>query len=424
MAVQQVVIPYAPRPQQVEIHSKLDAHRFGAAVCHRRFGKTVLAVNQLIKGALTCKLPRPRFAYLAPTYRQGKAIAWDYLKHYTNVIPGREFNESELRVDLPNAAQIRIYGADNPDALRGIYLDGVVPDEFGLMPSRTFSEVLRPALADRQGWAFFIGTPNGKNHFYDVCQQARTEAGWFFAEFKASETGLIAKSELEMARKSMTPDEYDQEWECSFEASVKGAIFADEIRRARDGKRIKTIPYDRSILVDTFWDLGVGDATSIWFVQAVGLEIRLIDYYESSGQGLDHYISVLKQKGYSYGRHVGPHDIEVKEFGSGKTRLEMAREMGINFEVAPKLGLEDGINAARLLFDRCYFDQDRCKLGLDALMNYRRDFNTRIDEFKPVPVHDWASHGADAFRYMAVSIRRRDVAPTRIDYSKISKGIV
>ena len=418
MDERQVVIPYAPRPQQVEIHDKLDAHRFGAAVCHRRFGKTVLAVNHLIKGALTCERPRPRFAYLAPTYRQGKAIAWDYLKHYTNVIPGREFNESELRVDLPNASQVRIYGADNPDALRGIYLDGVVPDEFGLMPSRTFSEVLRPALADRQGWAFFIGTPNGKNHFYDICQQAKTDDGWFFSEFKASETGLIPNSELEMARKSMTPDEYDQEWECSFEASVKGAIFADELRRARASKRVCRVPYDRMTLVDTFWDLGVGDATSIWFVQAVGMEIRLIDYYEHSGVGLDHYVSVIKQKGYSYGRHVAPHDIEVKELGSGRTRLETARTLGINFEVAPKLGLEDGINAARLIFDRCYFDAEKTSQGLEALMNYRRDFNQRIDEFKPVPVHDWASHGADAFRYMAVSIRRRDQKSNAIVYPK------
>jgi phage terminase large subunit len=411
-----ITIPYAPRPQQVEIHDKLDAHRFGAAVCHRRFGKTVLAVNHLIKGGLTCERERPRFAYLAPTYRQGKAIAWDYLKYYTNVIPGREFNESELRVDLPNSAQIRIYGADNPDALRGIYLDGVVPDEFGLMPSRTFSEVLRPALADRMGWAFFIGTPNGKNHFYDICQQAKTEDGWFFAEFKASETKLIAKSELEMARKSMTPDEYDQEWECSFEASVKGAIFADELRRARASKRVGRVPYDRGTLVDTFWDLGVGDATSIWFVQAVGMEVRLIDYYEFSGVGLDHYVSVIKQKNYSYGRHVAPHDIEVKELGSGRTRLETAQKLGINFEVAPKLGLEDGINAARLIFDRCYFDAANCEKGLEALMNYRRDFNTRIDEFKAVPVHDWASHGSDAFRYMAVSIRRRDQKPKLITY--------
>lgn len=417
------VIPYAPRRQQLQIHESLDAHRFGAAVCHRRFGKTVLAVNHLIKAALTCDKARPRFAYIAPTYTQGKAIAWDYLKHYTDVIAGRRFNESELRVDLPNGAQIRIYGADSPDSLRGLYFDGAVLDEFGLMPSRTFSEVVRPALADRQGWAFFIGTPNGKNHFYDVCQQAKTEAGWFFAEFRASETALIKQSELDMARKSMTPDEYDQEWECSFEASVKGAIFANELRAAREGKRVTRLPYDRGILVDTFWDLGVGDSTAIWFAQVSGLEIRLIDYYEHSGVGLDHYVSVIKSKNYSYGRHVAPHDIEVKELGSGKTRLETARTLGINFEVAPKMGLEDGINAARLIFDRCYFDADRCEKGLECLMNYRRDFNTRIDEFKPVPVHDFASHGADAFRYMAVSVRRRDTKPKAISYPK-QTGII
>jgi len=204
---------------------------------------------------------------------------------------------------------------------------------------------------------------------------------------------------------------------------VKGAIFAAELRAAREGKRVTRVPYDRGILVDTFWDLGVGDSTAIWFVQASGLEIRLIDYYEHNGVGLDHYVALIKSKNYSYGRHVAPHDIEVKELGTGKTRLETASKLGINFEVAPKMGLEDGINAARLIFDRCYFDADRCDKGLECLMNYRRDFNTRIDEFKPVPVHDWASHGADAFRYMAVSIRRRDKPQNVIQYPK-KTGII
>lgn len=417
-----VTIPYAPRRLQLELHRQLETHRFGAAVCHRRFGKTVLAVNHLIKEAVTCDKPRPRYAYVAPTYRQGKAIAWDYLKHYADPIPGRMFHETELRVDLPNDSQIRIYGADNPDSMRGIYLDGVVPDEYGLQPSRTFSEVLRPALSDRMGWAFFIGTPNGKNHFYDVCQQARGGGEWFFAEYKASDTEIIAKSELESAKRSMTPDEFAQEYECSFEASVKGAVFAEELRRARDSKRVREIPYDRMVLVDTYWDLGVGDSTAIWFVQQTGIEIRLIDYYEASGVGLDHYAGMLRQKGYSYGRHVGPHDIEVREFGSGKTRKETAAELGVWFQVAPKLSLEDGINAARLLFDRCYFDENKCKQGLEALMNYRWDFNTRIDEFKPVPVHDWASHGADAFRALAVMAKRNDAKPKSIQYS--NKGIV
>jgi len=417
-----ITIPYAPRRLQLELHNKLDTHRFGAAVCHRRFGKTVLAINHLLKAALTCEKPRPRYAYVAPTYKQGKAIAWDYLKFYAGVIPGRQFHETELRVDLPNDSQIRIYGADNPDSMRGIYLDGVVPDEYGLQPSRTFSEVLRPALSDRQGWAFFIGTPNGKNHFYDVCQQAKRGGEWFFAEYRATETNILLASELASAKESMTADEFAQEYECSFEASVKGAVFADELRRAREGKRVREVPYDRMALVDTYWDLGIGDSTAIWFVQQVGSEIRLIDYYENSGVGLDHYAGVLRSKGYSYGSHVGPHDIEVRELGSGRSRKEIAQEMGVNFEVAPNLKLEDGINAARLIFDRCYFDENKCKQGLEALMNYRWDYNTRIDEFKPVPVHDWASHGSDAFRMLAVRSKRSEQKAPAIKYT--GRGIV
>lgn len=376
-------------------------------MCHRRFGKTVCAINHLIyasfeKARLQPELPRPRYAYIAPTYRQGKAIAWDYLKHYTSQIPLRTVNESELRVDLPGDIQIRIYGADNPDSLRGLYFDGAVLDEYGLMPSKTFTEVVRPALSDRKGWALFIGTPNGKNQFYEVCQQAKTEPGWFFAEYKATDTKILDDEELASAKRSMTKDEFDQEFECSFEASVKGAVYADEIRRARDEKRISRVPYDRTALVETFWDIGYGDSTAIWFIQMVMNEVHIIDYYENSGQPVDHYAGVVRSRGYSYLRHVGPFDLDKHEFGTGRTIKESAQLVGIDFEVCPQFGLEEGINAARQMFTRCYFDETKCKDGLEALMNYRWDFNTRIDEYKPVPVHDWASHGADAFRYMAI----------------------
>lgn len=401
-----VVIPYHPREQQKQIHQALDSHRFVAAVAHRRLGKTVAAVNQLIKSAVLCEKERPRFGYIAPTYKQGKAVAWDYLKHFTRPIPGVQINESELRVDFAGR-QVRIYGADNPDSMRGLYFDGVVLDEFGMMPSKTFSEVVRPALSDRQGWAMFIGTPNGKNEFYSVCQKAKETPDWKFIEFKVSDTKIVPEAELTSARQSMTADEFDQEYECSFEASVKGAVYADEIRRARDDKRIGSFPYDRTCLVETFWDIGYGDSTAIWFIQVVGNEVHVIDYYENSGQPVDHYAGVVKTRGYSYQRHVGPHDLEKHEFGTGKTILESAAMAGINFEVCPQIGLEEGINAARQLFTRCYFDSSRCKDGLEALMNYRWDFNTRIDEFKPVPVHDWASHGADAFRYMAIMTNKK-----------------
>lgn len=398
-----IEIDYAPRPLQLQIHQGLDTHRFGAAVCHRRFGKTVCAINQLIKGAVTCKSPRPRFAYIAPTYAQGKAVAFDYIQYYSRPIPGVTFNQSELRADYPNGGQVRIYGADSPDSLRGLYFDGVVLDEFGLMPPRTFSEVIRPALSDRQGWALFLGTPAGKNQFYDVVQQAKADPAWFFAEFRASQTGIISPEELAAARKDMTSDEYAQEYECSFEASVKGAIYAAELATARDQSRVGRVPRDPVLPVDTDWDLGVGDSTAIWFSQSTRSgEVRLIDYYEASGEGLPHYAQVLKDKGYTYGSHGAPHDIQVRELGSGRSRLETAQSLGIVFQVCPNIPLEDGIHAARMLFPRCYFDAQKCQPGLEALQHYRRDYNTRLNEFKPTPVHDWAEHGASAFRYLAV----------------------
>lgn len=403
MGVTEVIIPYSPRPLQRTIHAGMEAHRFGVAVCHRRFGKSVCAINHLQKGALTCTKPRPRFGYIAPTYTQGKSIAWDYMQHYAHPIPGTGVNQSELRVDYPNGGQCRIYGADNPDSLRGIYLDGVVLDEYGLMAPNVFSEVIRPLIADRLGWVLFIGTPNGKNQFYDIVQQAKADPAWFFAEYRASQTGLIAASELASARQSMTADEYAQEFECSFEASVKGAVYAREIIQAREAGRITRVPYDPALPVDTDWDLGVGDATAIWFSQTLySGEVRLIDYYENSGLGLAHYRQVLNEKAYTYGTHWAPHDIQVREMTSGHSRLDAARQLGIQFQVSPKVeSLEDGIHAARMLLPRCWFDADKAKRGIECLQHYRWDFNTRINEFKHLPVHDWSSHGADAFRGLA-----------------------
>ncbi len=409
-----VEIPYRPRPLQRVVHGLMRQHRFGVLVCHRRFGKTVMSVNELQRGALTCERERPRFGYLAPTYAQGKSIAFDYMRHYASPIPGVNVNQSELRVDYPNGGQMRIYGGDNPDSLRGLYFDGVVLDEYGLHQPKVYSEVIGPTLVDRAGWALFVGTPNGKNQFYDIAQQARSrqvsgDKAWFYAEYKASETGLIPAEELREAKLNMSPDEYAQEFECSFEASVKGAIYAKELEQARADKRITRVPYDPSLPVDTDWDLGIGDAMAIWFSQSLkGGEVRLIDYYEASGEGFPHYVEVLKAKRYSYGKHWAPHDIQVRELSSGKSRLEVARQHGIAFEVTPRLQsttageVEEGIHSVRMLFPRCWFDEERCKAGLEALMHYRRDYNQRLNEYKATPVHDWASHGADAFRGLAV----------------------
>ena len=428
-----IVIPYKPRGLQLAIHEGLNRHRFGAAVCHRRFGKTVLAVNHLQKAATICPLPRPRFAYIAPTYAQGKAIAWDYMKHYAAPIPGATFHESELRVDYPDLgqgrAQVRIFGADNPDSLRGMYFDGVVFDEYGLMRPTIWAEVVLPTLADRQGWAFFIGTPNGKNQFYDIVQKAKSDPEWFFAEYRASQTGYVSESELEAQRAIQTADQYAQEYECSFEASVKGAVYARELQAVRESGRLTRVPYDPQMAVDTDWDLGMGGSTAIWFSQSTYAgEVRLIDYYEASGEGLQHYREVLNRKPYTYGTHWAPHDIEVRELGNGLSRKETAYNLGLNFQVTPKVSLDDGVHAVRMLLQKCYFDSEKTLHGVECLQNYKWDFNTRIKEFNHLPVHDWASHGADAFRGLAVRhqtprqrVSKREV-PDRDPYDAIRRA--
>lgn len=399
MAGRLVVIPYAPRSLQRVLHQGLDAHRWAVAVCHRRFGKSVWGVNHLQRATLRCTLPSPRFAYLAPTYTQGKSIAWDYMKRYANPIPGHTVNESELRIDYPNGGRLRIYGADNPDSLRGVYLDGVVFDEYGLQPPTIWQEVIRPLLTDRGGWAAFIGTPNGKNQFYDIVQRAKSDPEWFYAEYKASETGLVPQAELEDARSQMTADQYAQEFECSFDASVKGAVYAREMQAIREDGRLTRVPYDPALRVDTDWDLGMGDATAIVFSQSLrSREVRVIDYYENTGFGLPHYLQVLNQKPYTYGQHWAPHDIQVRELGTGHSRLEAARTIGLHFAICPKVEkVEDKIHAARMLLPRCYFDESKTGSLVEALKNYRWDYNSRIEGFTHLPVHNWASHGADAF---------------------------
>lgn len=405
-----ITIDYRPRPQSIAYHER--TQRWACTVAHRRFGKTVREINELVKQAALCDKPNPRFAYLAPYYAQAKAIAWDYLKHYSRPLLAKSPMESELSVDLVNGARIRLFGADNPDALRGLYLDGVVLDEYGDMRPSVWGEIIRPLLTDRQGWASFIGTPKGKNHFHSMAELAKSSDDWFYQQLKASETGIVAASELEDARKQMTPEQYAQEFECAFDVPALGAIYAKELGEAATEGRICSVPYDKAALVHTAWDLGVGDDTCIWFWQAVGKEVRLIDYYANRGQPITHYLGLLNQKGYAYGQHYVPHDAEARERWTANTMTQVAEEQGFRMQVLPREDVEQGINAVRMLFSRCWFDEAKCREGLDALMNYRREYAEKLGQFKPVPLHDWASHGADAFRYLAMSVELASNRPS------------
>jgi phage terminase large subunit len=401
---------YTPRDQFRAFHRR--AERFACIVTHRRAGKTVACINDLQRAALECDRVRPRFAYLSPFLRQSKAVAWDYLRHAmldTRAL-GATAHESELRVDYPNGAQVRLYGADNPDAMRGIYLDGIVLDEYADMDPRVWSEVIRPALADRQGWAVFIGTPRGRNAFFELWRRSRSEEGWFSLMLRASETGLIPAGELALARRDLSEEQYLQEFECSFDAAVVGSYYGKLMAQAEADRRIAGVPYDPAAMVWTSWDLGIRDATAIWFAQVIGREIRIIDYYEASGVDLGHYVREINARPYVYAGHIVPHDAQAKELGTGKSRLEVLESLGLkHLALAPLHRIEDGINAVRVFIPKCWFDQTKCARGIDALKLYRAEYDRTLQALRPQPVHDWSSHAADSFRYLALTLVRRAV---------------
>jgi phage terminase large subunit len=397
-----IEIPYKPREHQLKVHELLDGKRFAVVVAHRRFGKTVAALNHLIREAVLNEKETPRYAYIAPTYGQAKRVAWDYLVKYTTPLGGTN-NISELRVDFWGR-RIQLYGSDNPDSLRGQFFDGVIIDEVGDQNPKIWTDIVRPALTDRKGWCLFIGTPKGHNHFKELRDRAEKEEGWGLLEFKASETGVVDETELKAAKNEMGEDKYRQEFECSFDAAVEGSYYGTMLNELEEKKHMQEIPREELSRTFTAWDLGMGDSTSIWVAQLVGTEVRLIDYYENHGVGLDHYVKWIKDNDYSKAEHILPHDVRVRELGTGKSRLEMLEDSGLEVKIAPRMGLDDGIQSVRRLLPRCWFNVPKVQTGLNCLRNYRRDYDEKRKIFFERPLHDWSSHGSDSFRYLALGL--------------------
>jgi len=382
-------------------------------VAHRRAGKTVAAICDLIDAAL--RKPNARFAYIAPYYAQAKDVAWGYVKQFTMPIPGVTANETELRVDLPNGSRVRLYGADNYDRLRGLGLDGIVLDEYADMDPRAWSEVIRPALADRKGWACFIGTPKGRNAFYEVFERSKGP-DWFSLRLRASETGIIPPDELAALKEEMSEDEYSREMETSFDAAVEGAYYARLLTQAETDKRITRVPHDPACEVHVSFDLGIADATALWLAQFVGREVRLIDYIENNGVALDWYAKALRERPYLYAPLILPHDAQARELGTGKSRQEMLESMGFRTRIAPRLSVEDGIETVRRMLPKTWIDEDKCAAGLSAI----RDYREKRDEKRRIalgPLHDWTSHAADSLRYLMTAYEepaQRKASPKRV----------
>ena len=400
-----IQIPYTPRKVQHYIHQEIDKHRYSLLCLHRRCGKTTLCLNHLIKAALTNKNHNPRYAYIAPTYKQAKSIAFDFLKFYTKNIPGTKYNESELRCDFINGARITLLSSENPDSIRGIYLDGCIIDEAAQINPALIDEVITPALSDRKGFMVMCGTPKGMNNiFYDYYQKAQGDDKWFLYKAKASETKIVDEEELENALSVMGKSKYDQEFECSFIGNISGSIYGDIVQDLDDDGKIGAVPYDPSLPVNTAWDIGYNDSTSIIFFQLLNHQINIIETYEDDNEALPHYIKFLQDKDYVYDTHYGPHDLDVTEFSNGKTRREVASALGVRFRIAPRILLEDGIHAVKMLLPRCRIDSDGCSDLLISLRHYHRKFNDKERIFKSKPVHDFSSHMCDALRVLATGL--------------------
>ena len=407
--VQEVELDYKPRDVFLDFHER--QQRWAVIVAHRRCGKTVACINDLIYKALIEGKEDGRYAYIAPYYSQAKTIAWDYLLKYSRPVMAKA-NQSELWVELVTGARIRLFGADAGENLRGLFLDGVVMDEFADMKPSIWGAVVRPLLADREGWAVFIGTPKGHNSFYEIYRQAEQHESWFCKTLRASNTGIIPRSELEDAQMIMSEDQYLQEFECSFEAAILGAYYGKEMRALTDAKRVTQVDYDPLFPVHTAWDLGYSDDTAIWWYQVVHGEIRLLKYHSSNGHQISYYTELIQSQPYKYGTHWLPHDARAKTLASGGKSIieQISTQIPLKqIKIVPSLSLQDCIQAARLALMRSWFDAEKCEDGIECLRQYQREYDEDKKVFRDKPRHDFTSHGADAFRMLAIAWREEEV---------------
>lgn len=425
-------------------------------VLHRRAGKTTGILNHHIRAATSDGWERKRLLYLRPatvaraalterhlkellrarayghvmpTKVQAELVAWGLLKYYADPIPGRRFNEQKLRVTFPGGHKVQLFGADDPDSLRGFGPSGISFDEYGQQPKAIFGEVLSKALADHLGYAIFAGTIKGTDHLHELYEVAKANPAMWFSLWQDVKRSLETEEDITIAllEQAMADDrvlidkgimsqaDYDQEWFLSPDAAIKGAWYARELAKCRETGRITLVPYDPDLPVGTAWDLGIDDWMAIWFWQmSRGGQVRLIDYYAVEGEGLQHCAKVLQDKGYVYApadetMHLAPADIKVRELGTNaKTRYEVARKLGIKFRVVKSVSLADGISAVRAMLSRAWFNEEPCRKGLHALRNYRKQYNRAMNEFTGTPVHNWASHPADALRTLAVGLKEPD----------------
>ncbi len=404
-----LVIPYAAREAFKPYHD--NKKRFAVTVAHRRAGKTVARLNKIIRCAVESDKLNPRYGYIAPFYVQAKEIAWAYLKYYTAPLAplGVKYHEADLSITFGhNNATIRLYGAENAERMRGLYFDGIAPDEAQGMSSAMLRTVILPCLADRQGWLDISGTPKGwKNLLGEVVKIAQDNPNdWFLQILKASETGILPEHELAMQRKLMSSNEYDQEYEASFDAAITGAVYGKQMAEMQSLGRIMPNLYDKTLPVNTAWDMGYSDKTAIWFWQRVGMEVRLIDFYQASFEDAEHYIAILRERGYKYGEHYVPHDAANKLLAAGgKSIIEQLHKGGIKTRVVAATSQANQIEALRWVMKNMWIDS-QCEVGIACLREYRYRWIEDKQAYSDEPRHDSNSHAADAAEIIGQVLRK------------------
>ena len=404
-------------------------------VWHRQAGKDKTALNYTISQMFPENGGRiGTYYHFLPTYNQGKKIIWDgidyngmkFMDHFPPELVASK-NETEMQVTLTNGSIYQVIGTDKMDNIVGTNPVGCVFSEYSLQNPKAW-DLFRPILRENKGWALFIYTPRGRNHGKQLYEMAKNNPEWFCELRTVLDTEredgspIITAADIENDRKEgMDEQLIQQEYYCSFEGYQQGSYYSKQLREAQAANRIGNVPWDSRLQVHTFWDLGIGDAMAIWFMQRVGKEYRFIDYYEASGEGISYYAKYLSQKPYKYGVHYMPHDASVRELGTGISRKDRAEQLGIRpVQVVPNnISVEEGIDAVRAVLPVCWFDKEKCEQGLNALANYRKEWDEDRREFKARPYHDWSSHGADAFRMFAVGwdepIEYKPLKP--LDYS-------
>lgn len=405
-----IVLPHnwSPKKHQLGLLRYMEnGGKRAVCVWHRRGGKDTTVLNWTAVAAMQRV---GTYWHMLPTLRQARLVVWDGIngageRIIDQVWPQQlrtKIRNDEMKIELVNGSVWQLVGSDNYDSLVGSNPVGVVFSEWSLTDPRAW-DFVRPILAQNGGWAIFIYTPRGKNHGWDILEMARQQSDWFHQVLTVDDTGFISRTVIDMERRSgMSRELIDQEYFCSFEAPNTGSYYGRLLEEAGKDGRITRVPYDPNMAVHTWWDLGVNNHTSIWFSQSTNFEHRLIDHYEGSGEGLSHYAKVLTEKPYAYGGHHFPHDVQVKELGTGKSRVETLAELGITAQIVPNLPLEDGIEAVRGIIPICAFDAEKCAYGLKCLMSYHRKWDDKKRAFATHPDHDWSSDSSDSFRYFAV----------------------